>query len=77
MAHQSGTHSLQLHRKRKKNSALSDPGESEGLSPVQIQLETGRSHQIRVQLASRQLPWGDQRYNPKARPGQQIAWQRR
>ena len=49
-------------------------GESEGLSLVQIQLETGRSHQIRVQFASRQLSlWGDQRYNPKARPGQQIA----
>ena len=44
------------------------------LSHILIQLETGRSHQIRVQLASRDLPlWGDQRYNPHAKAGQQIA----
>ncbi len=44
------------------------------LSLIQIHLKTGRSHQIRVQFSARQLPlWGDQRYNPAARPGQQIA----
>lgn len=41
---------------------------------LKVQLITGRSHQIRVQLSSRDLPiWGDQRYNPRAKPGQQIA----
>lgn len=44
------------------------------LSKLHIDLITGRSHQIRVQLSSRQLPiWGDARYNPKAVPGEQIA----
>ena len=43
-------------------------------SLVRVFLETGRPHQIRVQFASRRTPlWGDQRYNPQARPGQQIA----
>lgn len=43
-------------------------------SLVKINLETGRSHQIRVQFASRELPiWGDQRYNKNALVGQQIA----
>ena len=46
----------------------------DGLSLVQIRLQTGRSHQIRVQMSHRSLPlWGDQRYNPTAHPGQQIA----
>ncbi len=37
------------------------------LSLVRISLKTGRSHQIRVQFASRKIPlYGDQRYNPKA-----------
>ena len=41
---------------------------------VKINLITGRSHQIRVQFASRHLPlWGDQKYNDKAIPGEQIA----
>lgn len=44
------------------------------LTLVRIQLHTGRHHQIRVQLAGRGTPlWGDQRYNPNAVPGQQIA----
>ena len=35
----------------------------EGLSLVRVELLTGRSHQIRVQFASRQLPLlGDRRY---------------
>lgn len=46
----------------------------DSLSLVEIQLKTGRSHQIRVQFSSRGMPlWGDQRYNPQAHPGQQIA----
>lgn len=41
---------------------------------IEIRLVTGRSHQIRVQFASRGCPlWGDQRYNPTAKPGQQLA----
>lgn len=37
------------------------------LSLVRISLKTGRSHQIRVQFASRKLPlYGDQKYNPNA-----------
>ncbi|MGB4984603.1 MAG: RluA family pseudouridine synthase [Erysipelotrichaceae bacterium] len=46
----------------------------EKLSLVSIDLETGRSHQIRVQFSSRNLPlFGDQRYNHNAKIGQQIA----
>lgn len=45
-----------------------------GLSLVNINLKTGRSHQIRVQFSSRNYPlYGDQRYNKNAIPGQQIA----
>jgi 23S rRNA pseudouridine1911/1915/1917 synthase len=37
------------------------------LSLLAIRLGTGRSHQIRLQLASRNLPiYGDHRYNPRA-----------
>ena len=44
------------------------------LSTVTVSLITGRSHQIRVQLSSRNHPlWGDARYNPQAKAGQQIA----
>ncbi len=44
------------------------------LSLVEIDLQTGRSHQIRVQMSNASLPlWGDQRYNPNSRKGQQIA----
>ncbi|MGI6315126.1 MAG: RluA family pseudouridine synthase [Christensenellales bacterium] len=46
----------------------------EGLTLCRVTLATGRSHQIRVQCASRGTPlWGDQRYNPSVRPGQDIA----
>lgn len=46
----------------------------DALALVRIRLLTGRSHQIRVQFASRKNPiWGDARYNPQAKPGQQIA----
>lgn len=47
---------------------------SQDLSLVKIKLLTGRSHQIRVQFASRGYPlWGDQRYNKNAVVKQQIA----
>lgn len=44
------------------------------LSYVEVHLKTGRSHQIRVQFSSRNMPlWGDQRYNKQAKVKQQIA----
>ena len=44
------------------------------LALLEVDLKTGRSHQIRVQFSSRNHPlWGDQRYNPHAIKGQQIA----
>lgn len=45
------------------------------LSLVQVQLQTGRSHQIRVQMASLGCPlWGDQRYGMSVnKKGQQLA----
>lgn len=45
------------------------------LALLRIVLETGRSHQIRVQCAAAGFPlWGDQRYNVhQSVPGQQIA----
>lgn len=49
-------------------------GRDGGLSLLRIELETGRAHQIRVQLAEAGCPiWGDQRYNERARRGQSIA----
>jgi 23S rRNA pseudouridine1911/1915/1917 synthase len=49
--------------------------EREELSLVQINLQTGRSHQIRVQMAALGHPlYGDQKYGSKInRPGEQIA----
>lgn len=45
-----------------------------GRSLLDVELFTGRAHQIRVQLAHAGLPIaGDQRYNAAARPGEQIA----
>ncbi len=41
---------------------------------VQINLETGRSHQIRVQMSHNGNPlFGDQKYNKNAKVGEQIA----
>lgn len=50
-------------------------GKSEQLSLLSVQLHTGRSHQIRVQLATMGCPlYGDQKYGQHVnRPGQQIA----
>lgn len=40
--------------------------EKDGLSLVRVKLHTGRTHQIRVQLASRKMPIvGDRRYGSK------------
>ncbi len=48
-------------------------GQADGLSLVRVALETGRSHQIRVQMAHAGYPlWGDSRYGG-GKPGQQIA----
>lgn len=48
--------------------------QSAGLTLADVALQTGRHHQIRVQMAGHGLPlWGDQRYNPAAKPGQQLA----
>ena len=48
--------------------------EKDGLTLLDVRLFTGRHHQIRVQLSSAGMPiWGDQKYNPAAKPGQQIA----
>lgn len=45
-----------------------------GLTLADIGLMTGRHHQIRAQFAAAGHPlYGDQRYNPEAVPGQQIA----
>lgn len=44
------------------------------LSLVEVKLETGRSHQIRVQLSNNGNPlFGDQKYNKNSKVGQQIA----
>lgn len=44
------------------------------LNLVDIDLKSGRSHQIRVQFSSRNNPlYGDQKYNKKASVGEQIA----
>lgn len=48
---------------------------AEGLSLVSIELHTGRSHQIRVQMAESGCPlYGDQKYGQRLnKPGQQLA----
>ena len=46
----------------------------DNLNLVKIDLQTGRSHQIRVQFSSRNNPlYGDQKYNKNAKPNTQIA----
>ena len=46
----------------------------DNLSLIDIILETGRSHQIRVQFSSRKHPlYGDHRYNPNVDEHSQIA----
>src|SRR5699024_4501042 len=49
-------------------------GSLNGLSLLSIRLHTGRSHQLRVQLSTIDLPiYGDQRYGQEQKPGEQIA----
>ncbi|MEG0799252.1 MAG: RluA family pseudouridine synthase [Bacilli bacterium] len=49
-------------------------GYKKDLSLIRVSLETGRSHQIRVQLANAGFPiFGDQKYNSKALLHTQIA----
>ena len=49
-------------------------GFNNNFSLVDIELVTGRSHQIRVQFSSRgHALYGDQRYNKTAKVGEQIA----
>ena len=44
------------------------------MSLVRIDLETGRSHQIRVQFSYHGYPlYGDQKYNKKSKAGEQLA----
>ena len=46
---------------------------AEGTALLDVELFTGRPHQIRVQLSSRNLPIvGDMRYHPNAKAGTQI-----
>ena len=48
--------------------------EQNGYSLISVQLETGRSHQIRVQMSHAGHPLvGDQRYGVGSEPGIQIA----
>jgi 23S rRNA pseudouridine1911/1915/1917 synthase len=45
-----------------------------GLSLIEVELETGRPHQIRVQLAAMGLPvWGDYKYGNRQPDGRKIA----
>ena len=47
----------------------------EGLSKVRIQLETGRTHQIRVQFASRGMPLvGERKYSERNDPCEIALW---
>ena len=49
--------------------------QGEGMSRVRIQLETGRTHQIRVQFASRQLPLvGERKYSDREDPCELALW---
>ena len=44
------------------------------MSLVEITLQTGRSHQIRVQLSNHNNPlYGDQKYNKSSKVGEQLA----
>src|SRR5699024_1772845 len=70
-------HAVASHHKQAKKAVLTYKtiGSAEQLSLLSIQLHTGRSHQIRVQLATMGCPlYGDQKYGQHVnRSGQQIA----
>lgn len=57
------------------NYSVLERAAEEKLALLRVQLETGRSHQIRVQLANINTPlYGDQKYGQNVnKPGQQIA----
>lgn len=47
----------------------------ENLSLLEVRLKTGRSHQIRVQLAAHNIPiYGDQKYNKNTKGSQLALW---
>lgn len=46
----------------------------DNMNLIEIKLETGRSHQIRVQMSHNGNPlYGDQKYNKEAKVGEQLA----
>ncbi len=48
--------------------------QKDNLTLVEIKLETGRPHQIRVQMSHNNNPlYGDQKYNKNSKVGQQLA----
>ena len=48
--------------------------QKDNLTLVEIKLETGRPHQIRVQMSHNNNPlYGDQKYNENSKVGQQLA----
>lgn len=48
--------------------------EKDNYALLEVELFTGRHHQIRVQMAKNQTPlYGDQKYNKNAQKGEQIA----
>ena len=48
--------------------------EKDAYALAEIELFTGRHHQIRVQMAANGMPlYGDQKYNPQAQKGEMIA----
>ena len=58
--HEPGTYAVDVYKRQ-------------GLTLIQVELQTGRAHQIRVQQAHAGFPlWGDARYGG-GKPGQQIA----
>lgn len=47
---------------------------NKNLNLVEVKIKTGRSHQIRVQMAHHNMPlYGDNKYNEKSQTGEQLA----
>lgn len=70
-------YTVPAHHKKAKKALLEYKtiAQTQALSLLSVQLQTGRSHQIRVQLAEMGTPiYGDQKYGSHVnKPGQQIA----